>query len=213
MLEGLPLKYKEYILANLSTTLPLPTTASLITDEGYWRRRAQANFKLCNPENHGDSWKQLFFELHVQALLEARYPKRVESAEETATLEQALQLAAPYVRRVHLRQLRPAYDAATTTPSGAEGALELKDVLVCPTDLNPDHLDPGLLFRNLKNLTELVLFYGCVCACVCVCVCVLVLHGCVCVCVCVCVCGGCGVCVLVVCEARAFPAPLLEWRY
>ncbi len=156
MLHGLPEKFQEQILASLSTSLPLGIVADLIADEGYWRRRATATFKLCDPEQHGDSWKRLYFELNVQALLEAYYPRHSPydgEAEDMKRLETELVRAAPYVKRVYLRQLKPAHGLDTSTP-------ELKDIVVDSTQPHPDHLHPDLLFKHLPNMTELSLHYG-----------------------------------------------------
>lgn len=42
----------------------------LIMDEEYWRRRACARWRNCDPCAHGRSWKQLYFERNLQEALE-----------------------------------------------------------------------------------------------------------------------------------------------
>lgn len=49
---------------------PRPPSPQLIADEDYWRRRAAARWRNCDPAGNGRSWKQLFFERHLQEALE-----------------------------------------------------------------------------------------------------------------------------------------------
>ena len=51
----------------LSLDLPLELVGTLIDDESYWKRRACLRWKSCDVIPHGRSWKQLYFERHLEA--------------------------------------------------------------------------------------------------------------------------------------------------
>mmetsp|Transcript_13567 Transcript_13567/g.33266 ORF Transcript_13567/g.33266 Transcript_13567/m.33266 type:complete len:419 (+) Transcript_13567:82-1338(+) len=67
---GVPEKYKERLAALIPTDLPLHVSAPLIDTEVYWKRCVADLFQHCRPEDHGHSWKQLFFEKTVEEALE-----------------------------------------------------------------------------------------------------------------------------------------------
>ena len=69
-LEGLPESYRRKVIAKLPIDLPLELVGRLINDENYWQRRARALWRTCDVSAHGMSWKQLFFERYVSAVLE-----------------------------------------------------------------------------------------------------------------------------------------------
>ncbi|KAI9328526.1 hypothetical protein BDR26DRAFT_53469 [Obelidium mucronatum] len=91
-------------------------------------------------------WKTLFFELHVQNLVEAIIPKKIGGMEELAELQKELRFAAPFLRRLDIRQLKP------TEPMEGE--------VVRSTDPPPDHLDVALLVGELAFLRDLKIYYG-----------------------------------------------------
>ncbi|KAJ3210620.1 T-complex-associated testis-expressed protein 1 [Dinochytrium kinnereticum] len=146
ILNGIPNKYRERVLESISITLPLRIAAPLIPDESYWKRRSLANFKNCDIRKHGDSWKRLFFELHVQALAESFIPKKLGGLDEIEALEKELKVASPFVECLHLRQMKPT--------EAEEGTV------VKATDPPPDHIDVNLFFHNLSNLKSIQLYYG-----------------------------------------------------
>ncbi|KAJ1544787.1 T-complex-associated testis-expressed protein 1, partial [Nowakowskiella sp. JEL0078] len=75
ILRGIPPKYRDRVLNSISVELPLSIAGPLIPDDSYWKRRAKSCFKNCDPEKHGGSWKRLFFELHIQKVLENFVPR------------------------------------------------------------------------------------------------------------------------------------------
>jgi hypothetical protein len=64
------------IIDRLPLDMPLELAGSTIVDEGYWRRRSQMRWAICNSAQHGGSYKQLYFERHLQDTIEecARTP-------------------------------------------------------------------------------------------------------------------------------------------
>ncbi|KAJ3065807.1 T-complex-associated testis-expressed protein 1, partial [Rhizoclosmatium hyalinum] len=269
-LNGIPTKHRERVLSSISVNLPLAIAANLIPDESYWKRRATAHFKNCDPSNASvnraigngiggfggglmgiaplvgptkgapvqndipkiglaeypvkslediwmgfgaalapetsaapniapaataDSlgigslsrqlsgldqnairqstinptssgekpsskgekyikpnavdagrWKTLFFELHIQNLVEAMSPKKIGGLEEIAELQRELRFAAPFLRRLDIRQLKP------TEP--------LEGEIVKSTDPPSDHMDVTLLVGELVYLRDLKIYYG-----------------------------------------------------
>ncbi|KAJ3333504.1 T-complex-associated testis-expressed protein 1 [Blyttiomyces sp. JEL0837] len=145
-LSGIPVKYRDKVLGSLSVDLPLQITANLIPDESYWQRCATSKFKNCDVKKHGGSWKRLFFELHVQKLLESFVPKKLGGLDDFLVLQKELRLASPFVQTVEVRQLKP------TEPAEGE--------VVKATDPPSNHVDTSIFFSDLTNLRNLSLYYG-----------------------------------------------------
>ncbi|KAJ3179145.1 T-complex-associated testis-expressed protein 1 [Geranomyces variabilis] len=173
ILSRVPKKYRERLLSDISVALPLRITAPLVPDEDYWQRRSLVTFKLCNVRTHGGSWKRLFFESHVQKLLEEYVPPAAghdivgtaDREEMDRDLWAQLELAAPYVFTVVTRQLRPAgYDAGRKVgkePVPSSNNLNSRGSrTVCENGVRHDHLNLGLVFAKLKNLEELNVRYS-----------------------------------------------------
>nr|KAJ3420832.1 T-complex-associated testis-expressed protein 1 [Polyrhizophydium stewartii] len=130
ILKGIPDKYRDRIIAAVSIDIPLHIAAPLIPDESYWQRRSKTRFKLANVQEHGGSWKRLFFELYLRDRIETFVPRRdpsttvlaaaVAAAAASGSPEMPLsdndpmkqllseiKLGEPFVNRIHLRQLKP----------------------------------------------------------------------------------------------------------
>lgn len=101
ILGNLPRKFQERVIAQLPVDVPLATVASVVADESYWKRRAQARWQQCKASDHGSSWKRLYFERHITEALESY---REETMPMT-TLLRTFAIATPFVRTVLLRQL------------------------------------------------------------------------------------------------------------
>lgn len=91
-------KQLEDVYAMLDLDMPLPEAATRISDESYWKRRAQAKHRNAQVEKHGMSWKQTFLELELQDALE-----RVTIDYGTAELEALKQQV--IASRLHIFQL------------------------------------------------------------------------------------------------------------
>jgi hypothetical protein len=142
----MPPRFREKVLGSISVDLPLNIAAPLIPDESYWQRRAKSKFKNCDPSLHGNSWRRLFFELHIQSLCENFKPKKLGGVDEFTELTKEIRLGAGVVESLDLKQLRP------TEPAEGE--------VVKATDPPPDHLDLGMLFAESIRLKEFKVYYG-----------------------------------------------------
>lgn len=100
--ELLP-KYKAKVLEKIAVDLPLKVVAHLVTDEGYWKRCCKAGWKVCDVSKYGNSWKRMYFERHLEHMIEHFVPESTDTAE----LMETLPLASPYVRQLNIIQLLP----------------------------------------------------------------------------------------------------------
>ena len=97
---GVPERYKDRLAGLIATDLPLHVSAPLIDSEIYWKRCASDLFQTCLPEDHGHSWKQLFFEKTVEEALE----NFDGSDPALQSLLKLLQTSRDYVYKLKLRQ-------------------------------------------------------------------------------------------------------------
>ncbi|KAH9252402.1 hypothetical protein BASA81_009688 [Batrachochytrium salamandrivorans] len=125
ILNGLSEKCRDRVISDISIDIPLHIAAPLIPDESYWLRRAKKRFKLANVQDHGKSWKRLYFELYLRERLENYIP--YNSSQETDTLEakesmlkllEEAKLSAPFIVNIQLSQLRPAVMGNEATHDG-----------------------------------------------------------------------------------------------
>lgn len=74
--ENIPARCMREISNRLSIDLDANTAAEFVFDESYWKRRCLQKYPQCNSKisEHGLMWKQLFFETHIQQLLEEFEP-------------------------------------------------------------------------------------------------------------------------------------------
>jgi hypothetical protein len=108
VLKRIPTKYRDWIISSISTETPLSVAAPLIPDETYWERRSRLRFRLANVHEFGGSWKRLYFELHVRDCIETFEPSHDESMPlKLRKLLNEVQLGAPFIQALHLRQLKP----------------------------------------------------------------------------------------------------------
>ena len=49
-------------------------TGPLIEEEGYWERCCRDRWSLCVVDDYGDSWKRMYFERHIQEMIENFIP-------------------------------------------------------------------------------------------------------------------------------------------
>lgn len=158
------MKYKDRVVALVSTDISLQVASTVIQSESYWKRRAQGKFKLCNVSEHNNSWKQLFFEKYIQEVLEGFVPK---TSGENDLFEQViidLETAANNVEKLHIRQLRPTEPPELNPASRKQAILEGREapneLIIKATDPLPNHFDVAYIFKHLYKLKELSLFYG-----------------------------------------------------
>jgi len=100
-LSGLPAEDVEEITSRLPLDLDIELAGTCISNEEYWRRRSQKRWRNCDPTAHGQSWKQLYFELNLQDTLEIFDP----AASVVDELRRMMTFSSRFVRQVNLQQL------------------------------------------------------------------------------------------------------------
>lgn len=135
-LEDVPSKLLPLVTALLPTDLDLALTAPHIHDENYWKRccLSREGWSNCQIAEHGLTWKQLYFEQHLQERLENfgwdDTRKRYEPN--------------PVELRALLEEVTASQDYVF--------CLEIRQLL--------SHLDMEAVCLQLPNLTKLSLTYG-----------------------------------------------------
>ncbi|KAG8511962.1 Dynein regulatory complex subunit 5 [Galemys pyrenaicus] len=153
LLKQLLPKHQQKVLNLLSPDLPLVVTANLIEDENYWRRCCMKRWQVCHVAMHGNSWKRMFFERHLENLLEHFIPNSTDPA----VILDLLPLCRNYVRKLCVHQFLPPVQlpppprSGDQSDSGSEGDME---------ELVTDHYPLGNLVAGLSHLEELDLVYA-----------------------------------------------------
>ncbi|XP_067274357.1 dynein regulatory complex subunit 5 isoform X2 [Pseudorasbora parva] len=153
ILDELKPKYKAYVLQRLPTSLSLNVTANLISDESYWKRCCEGRWHLCDVSTYGNSWKRMFFERHLEGIIELFIP----DATDTKTVLDLVPLCRNYVKRLNVSQLLPPIKDPTR--------FDEDDGSDCASDMGSegpslDHFDFRILLDKLPNLEELNVAYG-----------------------------------------------------
>ncbi|XP_078000294.1 dynein regulatory complex subunit 5-like [Glandiceps talaboti] len=150
--ELLP-KYKTKVLEKISTDIPLKVVAHLVSDEGYWKRRCKARWEICDVSKYGGSWKRMFFERHLETIVEHFVPETTDPAE----VEELLPLAAPYIKKLNIRQLLPPVKEEQMRPlddmsdAGSESGDNLPSI---------DHFEFSQIVEKLPHIEEFHVTYG-----------------------------------------------------
>uniref|UniRef100_A0A8C3YK47 Dynein regulatory complex subunit 5 n=1 Tax=Catagonus wagneri TaxID=51154 RepID=A0A8C3YK47_9CETA len=153
ILKQLHPEHQKKVLSHLPPDLPLAVTANLIEDENYWRRCCVQRWPVCHVDEHGGSWKRMFFELHLEKLLKHFIPGTTDPE----GILSLLPLCRDYVRTIRVDQflppvqLPPAPRSGDQSDSGSEGEMEEPAV---------DHYQLRDLVAGLNRLEELDLVYG-----------------------------------------------------
>ncbi|KAJ3607004.1 hypothetical protein NHX12_026519 [Muraenolepis orangiensis] len=163
LVELLP-AHRDDVLGRLSTSLPLHVTANLIDDPGYWRRCCVQRWDLCDVSQYGHSWKHMFFERHLENLVELFVPDTTPPQ----TILELVPLCRDHVRRLDIAQLLPPIKEPWMPGRGRQGEGwqqeqgDGEDASDTASDAGPsmDHFDFGLLLHRLSCLEELRLVYG-----------------------------------------------------
>lgn len=153
ILKELPPEYQKKVLSYLPPDLPLSITANLIDDEDYWQRCCMKRWQVCHVARHGDSWKHMFFERHLENLLTHFIPGTTDPN----VILDLLPFCKDYVYRLRVDQFLPPVQLprhlrnGDQTDSGSEGDTE---------EPITDHYSLGPLVASLSHLEELDLVYG-----------------------------------------------------
>ncbi|CAB1342713.1 unnamed protein product [Coregonus sp. 'balchen'] len=127
-------------------------TANLINDEGYWKRCCKQRWGLCDVSSYGHSWKRMFFERHLENIIELFIP----DATDPKTVLDMVPLSRNYVKRLDISQLLP--------PIKEPQKSEDDDNSDSASDMGMDgpsidHFDFGILLDKLSHLEELHVVY------------------------------------------------------
>ncbi|EGF81973.1 hypothetical protein BATDEDRAFT_87058 [Batrachochytrium dendrobatidis JAM81] len=153
-LKGIPEKYKDKIIEQVSIDIPLNIAAPLIPYESYWQRRGKVRFRLNNVQDHGGSWRQSYFELHLQDRIESYLPQKDEDiygpTDAMSKLLDDVKVGAPFVKRIEVKQLRsndqsiglkPGNSTVTAgVTSEVQPAIKVANQLPIGTTLESTHL-------------------------------------------------------------------------
>nr|XP_014350001.1 PREDICTED: T-complex-associated testis-expressed protein 1 [Latimeria chalumnae] len=153
VLDKLLPKHKIKVLEKLSTKLPLKVTANLISDEGYWERCCRERWSICDTSEHGGSWKSLFFERHLENIIERFIPEATDPMQ----VANVIPFCQGYVKRLRINQLLPPVKEPSITNEEEGSDTGSDDGIDEPT---LDHFDFGFITTRLSLLEELHVIYG-----------------------------------------------------
>ena len=151
ILKGLHPKDKIKVLDRIDPEIPLKVTAHLVDDEGYWKRCCKNRWQICDVSVYGGSWKRMFFEKHLENLIENFVPETTDYS----VISNALLLSSRYVKRLNIRQLLPPVkdqkEEETSEYGSDAGASDMPAM---------DHFEFGDILEKLPHLEELGVVYG-----------------------------------------------------
>lgn len=153
MLDELLPNHKAYVLEKLPPSLPLDVTANLICDEGYWKKCCVERWGLGDVAAYGNSWKRMFFERHLENIIELFIP----DVTDPKLVLDMVPLCKDYVKKLNISQLLPPIkdpqkaEEDDSSDSASNGSLDGPSL---------DHFDFGILLSKLIYLEELHLVYG-----------------------------------------------------
>ncbi|KAM9704516.1 dynein regulatory complex subunit 5 [Menidia menidia] len=146
---------KDFIQERLSPSLPLHVTAKVVPDGVYWKRCCQQRWDNCDVSRYEYSWKRMFFERHLENVVELFVP----GVTEPQTVLDTVRVCKDHVKRLEISQLLP----PIKEPNGEKEEKEFESELVIELDdedSSMDHFDFSILLDKLKNLEELHLIYS-----------------------------------------------------
>ncbi|XP_069029802.1 dynein regulatory complex subunit 5 [Embiotoca jacksoni] len=151
--EALKPTQRVFIQERLSPSLPLHVTANLVPDGVYWNRCCKQKYTCCDVSDYGYSWKRMFFERHLENIIEHFIP----NVTEPKTVLQMAPLCKDYVKRLVISQLLPPIKEAQKE----EEEEEEYEYVIGNERGAPclDHFDFRILLDKLTNLEELHLVY------------------------------------------------------
>lgn len=150
--EDLTPHQKDFVQERLSTSLSLHVTANLINDGVYWKRCCEQRWDLCDVSHYSHSWKRMYFERHMENMIELFIP----DVTDPKTVLETVPLCKNYVKRLDISQLLPPIKEPQKEEE--EHGFELAS----DTDYDGpsmDHFDFNIMLNKLTNLEELHLVY------------------------------------------------------
>ncbi|KAM8832571.1 dynein regulatory complex subunit 5 isoform 2-T3 [Spinachia spinachia] len=149
--------HKVFVQDRLPTSLPLHVTANWISDGVYWKRCCEQRWDICDITDYGHSWKRMFFERHMENIIELFIPNETEPK----TVLEMVPLCKNYVKRLDISQLLPPIkepEKEKEEEEEEEYGLELESDNEYDGP-SIDHFDFNILLKNLTKLEELHLVY------------------------------------------------------
>ncbi|XP_044026001.1 dynein regulatory complex subunit 5 [Siniperca chuatsi] len=143
---------KDFVQERLSTSLHLHVTANLISDGVYWKRCCEQRWDLCDVSHYGHSWKRMFFERHMENIIELFIP----AVTEPKTVLAMVPHCKNYVKRLDISQLLPPVKEPQEEEEEYGSELTSDNEYDRPS---MDHFDFNILLDKLINLEELHLVY------------------------------------------------------
>ncbi|KAG8011439.1 T-complex-associated testis-expressed protein 1 [Nibea albiflora] len=143
---------KDYVHERLSTSLNLQVTANIVSDGVYWKRCCEQRWDICDVSHYGNSWKRMFFERHLENIIELFIP----DVTETKTVLDMIPLCKNYVKRLDISQLLPPIKEPQNEEEECGSDLSSDNEYDEPS---MDHFDFNMLLSQLTNLEELLLVY------------------------------------------------------
>ncbi|KAM7395193.1 hypothetical protein PAMA_006790 [Pampus argenteus] len=152
ILEELTPSQKDFVQERLSPSLPLHVTANLIGDGVFWKRCCELRWDLCDVSHYGHSWKRMFFERHLENIIELFIP----DVTDPKTVVAMVPLCKNYVKRLDISQLLPPIKESQKEEDEYGSELASDNEYDGPS---MDHFDFSILLDKLICLEELHVVY------------------------------------------------------
>lgn len=150
--EELTPSQKDFVQERLSTSLQLHVTANLISDGVYWKRCCEQRWDLCDVSHYDHSWKRMFFERHMENIIELFIP----DVTDPETVLEIVPFCKNDVKRLDISQLLPPIKELQKEEEEYGLELASENYYDGPS---MDHFDFNILLHKLTNLEELHLVY------------------------------------------------------
>ncbi|XP_028997542.1 dynein regulatory complex subunit 5 isoform X2 [Betta splendens] len=143
---------KDFIQERLSPSVPLGVTANVVSDGVYWKRCCEQRWDLCDVSNYDHSWKRMFFERHMESIIELFIP----DVTDPKTVLDMVSLCGNYVKRLDISQLLPPIKEPEKEEEKNSSDLASDYEVETPS---MDHFDFSILLDKLTCLEKLHLVY------------------------------------------------------
>ncbi|VDN11858.1 unnamed protein product [Dibothriocephalus latus] len=137
----------------------LENVKSLVELDPFWKRCCLSRWPVVDVIKHGNSWKRAFFEKRLEEMIQQYIPGETYPV----WIEEALEFAAPFVKRLDIKEMLPPVRKRPKKKSHKEDEEEDSDNDSESADLKPsiqaDHLDLGFVIAKLKFMEHLGVQY------------------------------------------------------
>lgn len=154
--DELPDKFLKRVLAKIPTTVPLKITSELIHSEDYWQRCCKAKYRVNDVSRYGNSWKRMFFERELKAIVETFVPNQSDWTK----FNEIVRLGAPYIRKLDFQQLLPPVEKEKKDFNNLDNEEEEEEESNMKEKIDSDHFDFTNLVPRLPHLEEFRVVYG-----------------------------------------------------